>query len=319
MKNLKDFLEGNAFSYDPEYNYLYLDHDMFSPGYLCTLAAFLKSKNISNQNFDAPSSIMSYLKTLGFHKTLWGVEDNINRCNSGKSYSPLTPLVAPAEVDIANTLINSCIRHLVNNKKTQGIADLCKVVGELHDNVWSHGKSTGFSMAQRTSVPNTQRLDNFIEFALADSGLGFLEELTRAKIVVENHEHAIKWCIEEGNSSKLVSHDTWRQRLPDDLLGNDPMMGFGSEISENNHQGLGLAHLIKLIKNYQGELILCTGDTLFSIDPEGNESYIRINNEWKGVSISCKLKESKLIKTTDTSLDDPQRQHIIERLRGIKS
>lgn len=319
MKNLKDFLENIAFSYDDKYKDLYLNPDVFSPGYLCTLAAFIKLNNISKDGFDTSSDVMSYLKTLGFHKVLWGIEDNINRCNSGKNYSPLTPLIDPAEVHVANTSINNCIRYLVNNKKTQGIADLCKVVGELHDNVWSHGKSTGFSMAQRTKVPNTNGQDHFIEFALADSGLGFLEELKRARIDISTHEDAIKWCIQEGNSSKLAIHDFWAQRLPTDHLGSDPMMGYGTEIPENNHQGLGLAHLVKLIKTYSGELVLCTGDTVFFIDSEGNETYKKVRNEWKGVSISCKFKESQLINSTNTSLDDPQRKDIIDRLRGIKS
>lgn len=319
LKNLNDFLLGNAFFYEKDYQSIYLDGDVFSPGYLCALAAFIKSNDIVDQNFDTSTQVMSYLKTLGFHKVLWNKQDTINRSNSGKNYSPLTPLVHPGEVDIANTSINSCIRHLVNNKKTQGLSDLYKVVGELHDNVWSHGKSTGFSMAQRTKVPCTGGRDHYIEFALSDNGLGFLEELKRARIAIHSHEDAIKWCIQEGNSSKLNTHDSWSQRLPNDHLGYDPMMGCGAEIPENNHQGLGLAHLIRLIKTYKGELVLCTGDTVFSIDSQGNENYRKINNEWKGVAISCRFKESELLsETNNTSLDDPQRQYIIEKLRGIK-
>ena len=309
------------YHHDTEYNSIYLDTDHFSPGYLCALAAYINLNKIKENDFDTHPNTMGYLRTLGFHKVLWSIDDSINRTNAGKSYSPLIPLIHPSEVDTANTTINSCIRNLVGQQRSEGIADLCKVVGELHDNVWSHGKSTGFSMAQRTKVPLTNGQDHFLEFALADSGLGFLEELNRARIEINNHEEAIQWCMQEGNSSKLKDSDAndWVQRLPEDHLGIDPM-GCGEQIPENNHQGLGLAHLIKLIKKYKGELLLCTGDTLFHINSEGIENINKINNEWKGVTISCRFKESELLKDTNNNiLVDTQRQYIIDKLRGIKS
>lgn len=320
MKNLEHFLMGENYIFEKGYNSLFLDVNVFSPGYLCALAAYIKFNKIEERNFDTSSDLMGYLRTLGFHKVLWDQSDLINRVNCGKNYSPLTPLIDPKEVDKANTTINDCIRHLVNNKRSNGIADLCKVVGELHDNVWSHGKSTGFSMAQRTKVPNSDGKDHFIEFALSDKGLGFLEELKRARISIDTHEDAIKWCIQEGNSSKLNNNDGWVQRLPDDHLGEDPMMGFGGEVPENNHQGLGLAHLIKLIKKYKGELKLCTGDTIFMINSDGKETFKKVKNVWKGVAISCRFKESQLLEPSDKKiLVDPQRKYIIDRLRGIKS
>ncbi|MDO9316599.1 MAG: hypothetical protein Q7V56_00160 [Gammaproteobacteria bacterium] len=69
------------------------------------------------------------------------------------------------------------------------------VVGELHDNVWSHGKSTGFSMAQKFKVPYEE--DYFIEFALADMGLGLRGEMIRAGKEVSSHEAAIEWCLKK--------------------------------------------------------------------------------------------------------------------------
>lgn len=318
MKNLNHFLLKENYYHDTEYNSIYLDQDHYSPGYLCALAAYINLNNIKEKDFDTHPDNMGYLRTLGFHKVLWSINDSINRMNSGKNYSPLTPLIHPSEVDVANTTINSCIRNLVSNQRSEGISDLCKVVGELHDNVWSHGKSTGFSMAQRTKVPLTNGKDHFLEFALADCGLGFLEELKRAKINTNSHEEAIKWCMKEGNSSKLKDSDEWVQRLPEDHLGEDPM-GCGEYIPENNHQGLGLAHLIKLIKKYKGDLHLCTGDTVFVVNSEGLEKTIKIKNEWKGVAISCKFKESELLNDShNNKLEDAQRKYIIDRLRGIK-
>ncbi len=323
MKCLNDFLNLDGFTHDKEYNSIFVDCDHFSPGYLTALAAYIKANNIPERAFDTCSDLMSYLKTLGFHKELWQIDDSINRTNCGKTYSPLIPLRNPADVDLANTTINSCIRELVHHERSEGIASLLRVVGELHDNVWSHGKSTGFSMAQRTRVPYTDGKDSYIEFALADKGLGFLEELNRAKINIKDHKFAIEWCIQEGNSSKLKKNDgnDWTQRLPEDLVGADPMMGFGGEVPDNNHQGLGLAHLIRLVIDYKGELQLCTGDTLFRIDEFGNHSYEKLKNEWKGVAISCRFKMSKLKQPIKkNTLEDSSRKHIImERLRGVKN
>lgn len=125
--------------------------------------------------------------------------------------------------------------------------------------------------------------------------------------------------MKEGNSSKLKDGDGWVQRLPEDHLGGDPM-GCGEYIPENNHQGLGLAHLIKLIKKYKGELHLCTGDTIFCVSPENVENIRKIKNEWKGVTISCRFKESELLNDSHNNiLVDTQRQYIMDRLRGIKS
>lgn len=323
MKFLSNFLNFDGFCYDLEYNSIYLEDDYFSPGYLTALASFIRSKKIQEKDFDFNPHTKSYLTTIGFQRELWEKEDNFNRPNCGITYSPLTSLKCYQEVDQANTAINSCIRELVNHERNEGIASLIRVVGELHDNVWSHGLTTGFSMAQRYAVPYSQGKDRYIEFALADNGLGFLQELSRAGIETKDHQSAIEWCIQKGNSSKLkkYSENDWTQRLPEDWIGDDPMMGFGGEIPENNHQGLGLAHLIDLVNNYKGKLLLCTGDTLFSIDECGNKKFEKIQYEWRGVAISCRFKMSELRKSSKkNTLEDSNRKYIImERLRGVKN
>ncbi len=90
---------------------------------------------------------------------------------------------------------------------------------------------------------------------------------------------------------------------------------------ENNHQGLGLAHLIKLIIDYKGELQLCTGNALLLIDSSGKRSYKILKNEWKGVAISCRFKMSELRQSIKkNTLEDSARKHIMmERLRGVKN
>ena len=56
--------------------------------------------------------------------------------------------------DSATQTVNGCSREHFDGLGFDAFADkLCGVVGDLHDNVWSHGKSTGFSMAQKWKMP----------------------------------------------------------------------------------------------------------------------------------------------------------------------
>ncbi len=186
-----------------------------------------------------------------------------------------------------------------------------EVVGELHDNVWAHGKATGFSMAQKYKVPRED--DTYVEFALADLGLGFMGEMHRSKKECSSHQEAIEWCIQEGNSTKLHD-DPWTQRIPEDCLRSP----FGSSVpvrdSENNHQGLGLAKLVRLVNAYSGSLQIASGDALFTIDENKDTIYKRLPIQWKGVAISCRLRASALSKGSEESQDSPELSYIIKRL-----
>lgn len=92
MKCLNDFLNLDGFIFDDEYNSICLDRDHFTPGYLTALAGFIKAHNVPEREFHASDEQISYLRTIGFHRELWQIGDNINRVNCGRTYSPLTPL-----------------------------------------------------------------------------------------------------------------------------------------------------------------------------------------------------------------------------------
>lgn len=318
MKTLKDALDCLTKIHNKDTNTIVLAKDHYSPGYVCALAAFVVANKITEDNFNAAEENMSYLRTMNFHHVVWDTLDGIHRGKSGSTYSPLTALYRPDDVDRATTTINNCIRELVSNITCQGIRALYDVVGELHDNVWSHANALAYSMAQRTAVPNTNRNDYFIEFAVVDNGIGFLKELNRAKQKVNSDREAIEWCIREGNSTKHADQlDDWSQRLPEDHVGDNPMGAFATPMPENHHQGLGLTHLIDLIKNYNGELQLCSGSALFQINRTGEESYQNILNHWQGVAISCKLRESSLVNSVEKDTAKELRQQtIMQRLRG---
>jgi len=280
---------------------IHLPRALYTSGFVAVLAAFLK------QNKVAPGTLAfhhesntGYFRAIGLSRAVWGVDDyRLKRKNAAINYAPLTHLDSREAVDSATGQINSCLRKMAKSASytdSPSFIELTKVVGELHDNVWSHGLDSGFSTAQRRQAPDG--IGWLLEFALADCGMGFYNELRRARIPnVNTHQQAIEWCIQEGNSSKLaVQEDPWAQSVPEDFIGRSP---FGPSIGTfvnrgSHHQGLGLAKLLALAKRYDGTLYLATGDSYLHLH-NGESSYHRLSTDWKGVAVSLTLKESNLI------------------------
>lgn len=238
-------------------------------------------------------SALEYGKAIGIEAAL-GLEDtySYNRTNQGANYSPLVILDGEDKVDGATRDIGGCIRTWFNGSNLERFAaELCDVVGDLHDNVWSHAKSTGISMAQKWQ--SSQADSAVLEFALADGGMGFLRELIRSGITrregIEDPADAIRWCIVRGNSSKLREEDPWVQRLPSDAMGNP--MGPIARIKdkENNHLGLGLAKLVDLVLKFKGTLWLASSNAILTIDGKGGTKYQHFPFQWQGVLLSCRF------------------------------
>ncbi|EDX0374125.1 hypothetical protein GTL21_004906 [Salmonella enterica] len=295
------------------------DSTHIRPGGMVILAAYINQNHIGSEKCIFPKK--GYMEAIGFYSALWGVESyEYKRVNVGKNYSLLTPLISAEMADVATTSINGCIRRLAypdGAPYPTGISALNHVVGEMHDNVWSHGKSTGYSFAQKTAVPGTNQQDHYLEFALADCGLGFLRELKRVNISgINTHKESIEWCIQEGHSSKHADwYDDWSQQLPDGHTGGN-VFGLKVPVKEygNNHQGLGLTHLVALVKRYDGELMLASGDSCLHY-ADGSAVYKTLSSAWQGVALSCRFKLSKLS-------DEPEEQiphdiqSIMEQLQG---
>ncbi|MDE4625874.1 hypothetical protein [Klebsiella pneumoniae] len=319
---LKDAIEQTAEHHQRDTNKLSLPDNYWHPGFITVLAAYVNHHRITENNctFTRPG----YMQAINMHGALWG-EDQYQqeRLRVGTNYSLVTALNNVEAVDIATGSINSCVRQLAFPGKgrtdyPKGLTDLTHVIGELHDNVWSHGKSTGFSFAQRSAVPLTQRKEHYLEFSLADYGLGFLKELRRAGISgILSHKDAIAWCIQKGHSSKHADlQDDWAQQLPQDFMGGS-MFGSGVAVKEkeNNHQGLGLYHLMKLVKTYNGQLQLATGNVC--LEAIGDEvTYTQLKSEWPGVAISCRFKIHELAVDKDNEENDPQLMEIMQALGG---
>jgi hypothetical protein len=243
---------------------------------------------------------LGYLRALRAPEVL-GSEDTYPyvRINQGVNYSPLVSLNSEHVVDAATSAMQGCIRSLISPDIQNDFAsDLCDVVGDLHDNVWSHAQSPGVSMAQKWNAPQSNNGEQVIEFALADSGRGFLAELRRVglaqKLNIFEDQAAIEWCIAEGNSSKLKpAGDDWTQSLPADHIGN-PMGSFAEVRQANHHLGLGLAKLIACVRKYQGKLWLVSGAHHLSLGPSGTETYITNTRPWQGVAMACRFETLRL-------------------------
>ncbi|WP_156886094.1 hypothetical protein [Pseudomonas sp. CFII68] len=276
----------------------------YSPGFIAVLAAYLNHKGVRGDALTyACEQNQGYLAAVGLSRALWGVDDyQYERKNAGVNYAPLTPLASQDAVDAATAQINSCLRAYAvqgasDYSKSPAFKDLTHVVGELHDNVWSHGLSTGFSTAQRQLLRKGP--DHVIEFSLADCGLGFLDELKRSGIRgVHTSQEAIDWCIQEGNSSKLATKvDEWAQSVPEDFLGGNSFGGATVRPvgNGNHHQGLGLAKLVELAKKYNGVLYLASGNCVMRMLHSGAIKYRPLHSPWKGVAISLSIKESSFM------------------------
>lgn len=267
------------------------------PGYWAALAAYCRANEISYSDIDfANEKLESYSSAIALEHAISGKDGySYERKNSGRNYSELVVLDNQDNTDKATRAINSCIRDIFEqNSLPDFVNDLCDVVGDLHDNVWSHGKSTGLSMAQKWSSYKDSE-HQFFEFALADCGLGFFNELKRTNIIkVADDKEAIEWCVQEGNSSKKKdSISDWDQRLPQDIM-NNPMLNIGRPVmSENNHMGLGLAKLLNLVNNYDGQLLLASGSDVLIIN-NGKKSFYSPVRGWNGVALSCRFDTKKV-------------------------
>jgi len=317
MDGLWNFLNKDVDQDSDSNEYLQVTGSFIVPGYWVALTAQCHAKQIKFNKlkfcYQRPAE---YALAIGLENALDGSDSYpFERKNSGRTYSELVHLESSEDTDKATGTINSCIRELFCHQELSNfVGDLCDVVGDLHDNVWSHGMSTGFSMAQ--IWPKFNSNDYCFEFAVADCGLGFLSELRRVGLNIEDDAKAIDWCIQKGHSSKkLRPKDDWGQRLPADIAGN-PMPGIGQPVvSDNHHMGLGLAKLLELVSNYKGCLWLASGKQMLIIGPDGNKSYNNNKQEWKGVVLACRFDTGKA-KNYVAKKDDEVTTSLIDLLRA---
>lgn len=310
--------------YDSDANSIRLINNFhFSPGFWVAICSLIKYKNISVESFhlEFDENHKQYVSAIGLTRAIWGIDSfQYARINEGLNYSPVAHLNTPEDTNSASATINSCIRNFMSENSHQDfVNELCDVVGDVHDNVWSHGMASGFSMAQKWRVPNSSGSNFYLEFALADCGLGFLGELKRTgRNDSLTDQAAIELCVQEGFSTKKRRpEDDWAQRIPEDVIGN-PLVGIEKTvISDNHHMGLGLYKLTSLVRKFSGELWLCSGNSILYIDGNGNNTYIQISQPWQGVVMACRFNSSTLYsKVSGSDAVDQDLERLMDYLGG---
>jgi hypothetical protein len=281
-----------------------IHNNHYSPGFWTGIVARARLRNLSLLDLDIHNvDRLNYAKAIAIEHALNQTDTYpYNRKRAGKNYSPLVSLESREETDGAASEINQCIRGLFGEPQYgEFVSSICELVGDLLDNVWAHGKSTGFSMAQKWPDPP----DGFLfEFAVADCGYGFLRELQRVGMPITDDRTAIEWCIQSGNSTKKRNVDEWAQRLPADTMGN-PMGAFGRVIeSDSHHMGLGLAKLITAVEQFHGWCWLASGKTMLCISPDGQRTYVSLPIPWQGVALACRFDSNRVAGTPSQHIED---------------
>jgi hypothetical protein len=200
----------------------------------------------------------------------------------GKTYSKVTQLARHDEVDGCNATVNSLFRQQLGGYSKSVVSQLCRVVGELHDNVASHARGGGFSCAQVYSQGGRAE----VQFAVADAGCGMTYNVNGAMGGNLSDREAISWCLMDGHTT-AICHDEWTQRLPEDTIAT-PCSGVFSTRTDDHHLGLGLGHLVKLVNSTKGELWILSGNGEYLLEPSG-EHFRDTRMNWQGVAIEFSI------------------------------
>ncbi len=204
----------------------------------------------------------------------------------GLTYTRLTRLASPHEVDACNAVINNLFYEQLGENGGEFIRVLSKVVGEMHDNVASHSRGVGFSIAQRYE----RRGGEVVQFAIVDSGVGMLRNVASVAPDVTSDERAIAWCLERGNTTAASTGDGWEQRLPEDSLFSPYPPTVCTVTGDNHHQGLGLWHLQEIVRAAAGSFWVASGAGQCRYLAGADEpSYDSLEPLWQGVAIEVEL------------------------------
>ena len=227
-----------------------------------------------------------YARTTGLKDVLEGNYRFPQRGGlEGKTYSKLARLSSHPEVDRCNEVIGDLIHHQLAKASPSAVHEFSKVVGELHDNVASHARGTGFSCVQCYDDATGTR----IEFAVADAGCGMLRNVKSQVPTLDGDTQAIRWCLVRGNTTASKSEDQWEQWLPDDALSNPYPPSVKVRSVEDHHCGEGLWKLQQLVQSWNGSLWIWSGQGCILHDGSTRRDWIT-DLSWQGVAIEFSIR-----------------------------
>lgn len=262
--------------YEALNNHTLIHLSFVNPFDTAMLAAFIKKNCISKELIVPDDNVDSYLNTIDFYNLVWNEPRTNKQWTVGRSYCPLIELSSPEHTDTATTIIG----NILERRCGADAYSVIDVIGELIDNVWSHGKALGYAVAQVSG--------DDIKFSVVDIGKGFKNVLQEANISgIKSDIDAINWSIQKGHTSK-GQEDEWAQFLPFDSYENPFSSGVPIKEEENHHEGLGLYKLVDLVQKTKGNLSILSGQGLNFISAE-REFDSELKNHWQGVVIYCTL------------------------------
>ncbi len=241
------------------YTYLFDNNNTFNnidwvaPIFAAMLSAYQKDKSIEI------ISDNSYLK---------------NMLNSpykqNKTYTPIEQIISRNEIDkIAAHLTAIMLKNfsfLEEDDRRDLKYYLHYLFSELMNNVADHAYSPvgGFAMAQY--YPNGKK----IQFAIADRGIGFLENL-KLKFDISSENDAIIKALEKG------------------VTASKPKV-YGQE----KNAGFGLFAMKTILEETGGVFVIISNDVLYRYSKHKQPEIIKLKNPWKGAVISFEFYESKI-------------------------
>lgn len=193
----------------------------------------------------------------------------------GKTYSPLEWLRTHAEIHRCNTTIGTLLSHQVPDTALRRA--LNKIVGELHDNVASHSRGKGFCAAQVYA--------DRIEYAIADSGCGFLRNVRSADSAVQADLAAIRWAFVRGNTSAPGPGPS--PFGPQKGLG-APEVGLDAD-DDDAHAGWGLDELRQMIDHTNGRMWVASGAAGCTYSEGSWQAFDLSSVPWPGVFIELQV------------------------------
>lgn len=227
-----------------------------------------------------------YARTTGLKDALDGKYRFPQRSGlEGTTYSKLAKLSSHSEVDRCNEVIGDVIHFQLAKASPKAVQEFSKVVGELHDNVASHARGTGFSSVQCYDDANGTRID----FAVADAGCGMFRNVKPKVSAVDNDLKAIEWCLVRGNTTATGNEDDWEQWLPEDALSNPYPPSVKVRTVEDHHCGEGLWKLQQLIQSWNGSLWIWSGQGCLLHDRSTRRDWTT-DLSWQGVAIEFSIR-----------------------------
>jgi hypothetical protein len=113
------------------------------------IAAECLRRPAARTHFSLLGDAVSYGKTVGLASVLAGSFEDLQRTRySEATYSPLARLATHADVEGATDTVTECLHRHLDSAYASAVDEICRIIGELHDNVASHARGAGFSALQ---------------------------------------------------------------------------------------------------------------------------------------------------------------------------